>query len=105
MWHELKEPIVRLLDQSRDALHIHFGLIIFIAILVALRRHPKAALIAWFGVLAAQVGNEALDLHDWFFWTRGWNWRDALRDSLLTLIWPTVLLVLITVEKRRRRGD
>ena len=105
MWHEIKEPVVRFLDQSRDALHIHFGLMIFISLFLLLRGHPRAALLAWAGVVLAQLVNEALDLHDWFFWTRGWNWRDALRDTVLTLIWPTVLLVLFTVRARRKGGE
>lgn len=98
MWYHFKEPIVALFGMSREALHIHFGMALFLLGAVLFRNTPSRFVYAWLFVLAAQSVNELLDFHDWYRWKQSWNWRKSLQDYVHTMLWPCVLLVLF---KRR----
>lgn len=101
MWHYYKEPIVDFFQMSRDALHVHLGLAIFLSIFVLLNGRRHAVFWAWAFVLCVQIINELLDFHDWYIWVQAWNWRKSLRDCAHTLLWPSVLACLIWIWQRR----
>lgn len=105
MWYYIKDPIVEFSGVSRDALHVHLGLVIFLLVSIYFRNHPRRLLFGWLAVLAAQTINEALDFHDWYVWTRGWNWRKSLTDYVHTLLWPSILLLLASRRPRPQEGD
>lgn len=96
MWYHVKEPIVLFFGMSRDALHIHLGLALFLLTAALFRGNPRRFLYAWIAVLAAQTVNELLDLHDWYQWTQHWNWRKSMIDYMHTMLWPTILLIFLT---------
>ncbi|HMN13110.1 MAG TPA: hypothetical protein PKD55_12375 [Bellilinea sp.] len=101
MWYNFKEPIVELFSMSREALHIHFGLALFMLGAVLFRNTTTRFFYAWLFVLAAQSINELLDFHDWYRWTQSWNWSKSLQDYVHTMLWPSVLFILSRLGERR----
>jgi hypothetical protein len=89
---------------GKDALHIHFGLAIFLAVRLIWRgRHGWWA--AWSAALAATLGGEWLDIE-------GEALRGALQpdsahwhDVWNTMVWPTVLALTGTWLYPPRGGD
>ena len=94
MWYQIKEPVVQFLGLSRDALHVHLGLAIFVILALLLRRVPNSLVYAWVALFALQTANELLDLYDWYIWTQSLNWRKSAGDYLHTMFWPTILLAI-----------
>jgi hypothetical protein len=101
MWYYFKEPIVNFFGMSRDALHVHVGLTLFLLSIFLLYRNPRKILYAWLVVLAAQTINELLDFHDWYYWTKSWNWHKSVSDSIHTLLWPSILFALLSCRLRK----
>jgi len=99
VWHHVKEPIVLFFGISRDALHVHLGLVLFLIVATLFRDNPRRFLYAWIAVLTAETINELLDFHDWYHWTGYWNWRKSMIDYAHTLLWPSIFL-LSSVSRR-----
>lgn len=78
---------------AKDALHIYFGLTLFLLVRLCWRRRG-GWIIAWLAVLLLAVGTEWLDL-------RGEDLHDALQpdsahwhDIWNTMFWPTILALV-----------
>lgn len=88
-----KSSLVAATELSKDALHIYFGLALFVAVRLMWRRRG-GWLAAWLAVLAMACGGEWLDMTaeasrsaiqpDAAHWHDIWN----------TMFWPTVLLLV-----------
>jgi hypothetical protein len=91
MYNALKTDVATLLGISKDALHIHLGLFLFVALVLLLRRSPAHPL-PWLIVLGFEVVNEVFDI---FHWHSG-AW------SINTMWWPTVALLLARWDLRRQ---
>ncbi|QQR40080.1 hypothetical protein [Devosia rhizoryzae] len=90
MLNTLKTALTQLLHLSRDALHIHLGLGIYLVAMLLLRRGPTSWL-PWLVLLAFELFNELLDT-----WHHGQIQVDVLgstKDILNTMLWPTLLLI------------
>ncbi|OWQ90585.1 hypothetical protein [Sphingopyxis witflariensis] len=93
LFEERKSWLVTTDDLSKDALHIYFGLALFVTVRLIWRRRG-GWLVAWLAVLAMACGGEFLDMTaeanraaiqpDAAHWHDIWN----------TLFWPTVLLIV-----------
>ena len=93
LYVEHKSWIVAASDLSKDALHIYFGLALFLVVRLAWRGRG-GWIAAWLAVLAMAGGGEALDLiveyggstvqPDTAHWHDIWN----------TMFWPTVLALV-----------
>ena len=93
LFEEHKLSIVASVGLGKDALHIYFGLALFLAVRLVWRRRG-GGLIAWVAVLVMACGGEWLDLQaeisrsaiqpDAAHWHDIWN----------TMFWPTVLLIV-----------
>jgi hypothetical protein len=93
LFEEHKLSIVASVGLGKDALHIYFGLALFLAVRLIWRRRG-GGLIAWAAVLVMACGGEWLDLQaeisrsaiqpDAAHWHDIWN----------TMFWPTVLLIV-----------
>ncbi len=93
LFEERKSWLVTTADLSKDALHIYFGLALFVTVRLIWRRRG-GWLVAWLAVLAMACGGEFLDMTaeanraaiqpDAAHWHDIWN----------TLFWPTVLLIV-----------
>ena len=88
-----KVSVIEATGLDKDALHIYFGLTLFLVVRFLWRRRG-GWVIAWLAVLAMACGGEWLDLNaeisrssiqpDAAHWHDIWN----------TMFWPTVLLVV-----------
>lgn len=101
-FQQLKLVIVELLSLSKDALHVHVGLFVFVAAILLLggRRTPW---LAWLAAAAVAAGLEVLDLRDDLTTAGHPRWLASLHDLVNTLFWPTVLTLLgsrITIGRR-----
>ncbi|RBI87214.1 hypothetical protein DRV85_03575 [Rhodosalinus halophilus] len=74
---------------------MHFGLAAFLLLALALRRRRHGLRLAWLGVFALQGANEVMDAVDWIGWTGAVHWADAAGDYALTLLWPTILVLVV----------
>ncbi|MEQ9637754.1 MAG: hypothetical protein RLW68_16935 [Devosia marina] len=91
MLNRIKTELSELLFLSRDALHIHIGLGIYVAAMLLFRRGP-ASIVPWLVVLVAQLANELLDaIHHGVL---DIDLTGALRDIGNTMLWPTVVLLV-----------
>ncbi|HEV7275475.1 MAG TPA: hypothetical protein VGN80_04240 [Devosiaceae bacterium] len=104
MLNALKTDLTQLIHLSRDALHVHFGLLIFLLAMVALRKSPASG-VPWLCVLGVELVNEALDLMHGHGGLRS-TVLGALKDIVNTMFWPTIILLLARytgVLRRPRR--
>lgn len=90
---DLKVLISEATGISKDALHVHAALLLYLGSAVLLGRSWRS-LWPWLVVFLFEVGNEAYDL-----WHQGAHgepprWADSLWDLGNTLLWPTALVVL-----------
>ncbi|MBZ9676004.1 hypothetical protein [Mesorhizobium sp. ES1-1] len=102
-WYLYKEPIVAFFGISKDALHIHFGLVAFAGIaLLCRRRSRNPLLIAWIAVLVLEVVNEALDYLDWNIFR-----PDMASDLINTMLWPSLyyLGACLCAQSRQMKTD
>jgi len=93
LFEEQKSWLVSTADLSKDALHIYFGLTLFLTMRL-IWRWRGGWLIAWLAVLAMACGGEWLDMTaeigrsaiqpDAAHWHDVWN----------TMFWPTILLLI-----------
>jgi hypothetical protein len=100
MYNDIKTGISEFLGLSKDALHVHLGLAIFVALVLVLRKSP-GSLLPWLGVLAFQLINEFIDA---FHWRRGVLDIDlpgSLKDIGNTMFWPTMVLVAFRIYQHR----
>lgn len=96
----LKEAVVTLTGLSKDALHIHVGLTVFLLAALLLRR-PLRSPVPWLAVLAVALAGETLDALDALRANGEWGLAAAVHDLANTLLWPTVLML---GARCRRRG-
>lgn len=101
MYNSFKTAVSEVLNLSKDALHVHFGILLFLVIAVALRKLKSAYLLAWLAVAFLALGNEYMDLrgHGGF----AGNLGESAKDILNTMFWPTVALLALEVRSRRTR--
>jgi hypothetical protein len=89
----MKENMSLATGATEELLHVHFGLLIFVAIALLFRRRMHSnwpVAMVWMFALA----NEAID-----FFATGYEVGESLLDVLNTILWPTVLYL---VARRRR---
>lgn len=95
----LKTELSEFFGVSKDALHVHLGLLAFVLAVVLLRK-PLASVLPWLCVLALESLNEILDFLRWH------NLPDyfagTLKDVLNTMVWPTVFLLSARFVTLRR---
>jgi hypothetical protein len=93
----LLEPIKTLLSEavglSKDALHLHLGLLVFLLAMVVFRR-SAASLVPWLCVLALELGNELMDALHFHNGVYDFTIAGGLKDIVNTMLWPTILLLL-----------
>ena len=101
MWGILKEILVELSGVSKDALHVHIGLIAFFGSAFLLKRSP-ASILPLLIVLGLELGNEFLDLFIMRNRPPGLaQWGESLRDLFNTMLWPTTLMFAARARQRR----
>lgn len=97
---DFKNHLVDGIGFQRDALHIHFGLLIFFAAKL-LWRGPRGAWMALGLVVAITLGAEIWDhLYERSI-GKSCDWPDHLSDIFNTCFWPLVLALLWRRWERR----
>lgn len=93
-WFESKAVFKDWIGLSEDMIHVHFGIAMFLICALILRKYRAGPLIAWSIVAACQIVNEFMDARDWINWTGSVNWNEVIKDSVWTLFWPTVFVLV-----------
>lgn len=104
MYNSIKTAISEAIGLSKDALHIHLGLAIFVALVLLLRKSPSSIL-PWLGVLVFELINETLDAFHWRAGVLDIDLPGALKDIGNTMLWPTVALIAFRIVERRRATE
>ena len=92
-WSIAKMDLSEITGLPDDALHVLTGMLILTLAAYVLRRPPWTWR-PWLVVVIAETVNEAYDLTQTLFPTDEGNLRASLHDFWLTLIWPTLILLL-----------
>lgn len=97
MYNSLKSDLSTWLGLSKDALHIHFGLVVFVGLVLFLRRSPSSPL-PWLVLLGIELANELMDIFHWHAGAWSFEPGDSGKDLINTMLWPTVLLVTARIS-------
>jgi hypothetical protein len=89
---DFKNVLASTLHLSRDALHVHIGLIIFF-VGAALLRGPRRFEIAFVGLFVLCVTGELIDAATAWHNVRGPNWLGGAKDIVNTMFWPGIWLL------------
>jgi hypothetical protein len=89
---DLKDVLEVTLHLSRDALHVHVGLMIFLAC-AWLYRGPRRLLLAFGTLLGLCVLGEVADLSEPFRHGYRLNWLASGKDIVNTMFWPGLWLL------------
>jgi hypothetical protein len=104
MYNSLKIQLSELLGITKDALHIHIGLAIFLVAALVFRR-SLASWIPWLSLLAFEIVNELMDvfhLHEGAFSVEV---GDSPKDILNTMFWPTMVLLGLRWQRHRNASS
>ncbi len=98
----VKQFLVDLTDLSKDALHIHVGLTVMLAVMILFRKslsdwRPIAA------VAVASIAGELWDLVDAINQGDPIEWKANWRDIKNTVFWPAVLFLLARFTRVLKR--
>lgn len=93
LFEDRKAWIVTATDLGKDALHIYFGLALFLAVRLIWRRRG-GWVAAWLAVLVMACGGEWLDLTAEYSRSAIQPDKAHWHDIWNTMFWPTVLLVV-----------
>jgi hypothetical protein len=89
---DFKDVLEVTLHLSRDALHVHVGLMIFLAC-AWLYRGPRRLLLAFGTLLGLCVLGEVADLSEAFLHGYRLNWLASGKDIVNTMFWPGLWLL------------
>lgn len=92
-WIYLKSWLSLWLQVSDDSLHVSGGLLLLILAALVLRRPPWHWR-PWLAVLVAELLNEGYDLLQTTYYTAEGNYPSSWHDLWLTMLWPTVILLV-----------
>ena len=104
-YQNLKLVILSILEISKDAIHIHIGLIVFFAAVVLWRKGSFDARCLIPVVIVASL-MEVLDLIDDYTYqgsVRMVALTASVHDLINTMLWPVVIVVLAWVGKVKDR--
>jgi hypothetical protein len=100
MYDAIKTLLSETLGITKDALHIHIGLAIFLGVALVFRR-PLASWLPWLALLAFELANELMDVFYWNGRGIGFDLGDSPKDVVNTMFWPTVVLLVARWVRRR----
>ena len=91
-WYQVKLFLAHASGISMDAWHILVGVGLFLLAALVLRRSIASPL-PWVAVLLLEIGNEAYDLHVELWPDPGSQIGEGVKDIMLTMLLPTLLMV------------
>ena len=96
-YHHAGEVIVTWSGQSDKFVHVHTGLLVWLLAALLLRR-PLRSILPFALVAVAELANEALD----YVFYGQILWSDTIADVAATLLWPLVLMLALSMNRRLR---
>jgi hypothetical protein len=87
---------------SDDVLHTHVGLLLLVGAAIVLRRPPWHWL-PWSIVLVVECINETYDMYQNTIQTTENSFKASVHDFWLTLLWPTLILLVFPWFARVRQ--
>ena len=96
-YQNLKLTIISIIDLSKDAIHIHVGLVVFFLV-VLLWKKGRFEMICILPVLVIACLMEALDLRDDLNSLGYMRWSASVHDIVNTVLWPVVVTFLAKVK-------
>ena len=109
-WYQIKLSIAHFVGTDMDALHVLAGVLLQFGVALLLRV-PVTRWIPWLSVLGIEMVNEWSDLQAEKWPDRGMQYREAVEDIVLTILLPTLILVVgrlrprLLVEKEDRKVE
>jgi hypothetical protein len=91
-WHQGKVFIEYTLRIEHGTLHVMVGLLLWLAFALLLRR-PVTSWVPWLLVFAVILWNEIVDLWIEIWPEPGRQYGEGMKDLLLTMFVPTVLML------------
>lgn len=91
-YQNLKLIILDALSLSKDAIHVHIGLLVFF-LAVVLWRRGQLDILALLPVFLVAGGMEVLDLRDDLGSLGYMRWSASLHDLINTVFWPTLVVI------------
>ncbi|MFN7025503.1 MAG: hypothetical protein ACK4QP_13490 [Pseudorhizobium sp.] len=101
VWDVFKTYLVDLTGISKDALHVHIGLMIYVCSALLLKKKYPGAVFPWMIVFGLEIANELVDL---FVRNRAPDtvaWLKSLKDIVNTMFWPTLFALASRMRGRR----
>lgn len=92
-FHEFKLALIGYSGLAKDALHIYFGLLVYLVVRVLIRGR-RGAVVAWAAVVAMAVAGEWLDRANVVRFGAAVVDAEHWHDIWNTAFWPTVLMLL-----------
>jgi len=86
---DFKDVLEATLHLSRDALHVHIGLVMFIAV-AALLRGERRFVLSFLVLLGACVVNEMADFSHAARQNIPFHWLGSAKDVVNTMFWPAI---------------
>jgi hypothetical protein len=102
VYNALKIQLSELLGISKDALHIHLGLSIYLIVMLVFRRQ-LTSWVPWLALLAFEIVNEVMDIFHVHEGVMAFELGDSPKDILNTMFWPTVVLLTARWRQARQR--
>lgn len=88
-----KLAVMSLTGLSRDALHVHAGMLVFLLSAALSRRYLRSP-VPWMLTMAVACGMEAVDAVDGILSFGHWRVRASVHDVLNTMFLPTALALV-----------
>ncbi|WP_077531058.1 hypothetical protein [Vreelandella utahensis] len=101
LYQEAKLVLVSTLGLSKDALHVHAGLIVFFSTAVLLRK-PLCAIAPLALVMVAAIAAELLDMRDDILSLGYWRWAASIGDIVNTIFWLALVWALTGLGMLRK---
>src|SRR3954452_8472778 len=98
-WYQAKMFIEHAIFFSSDALHVLVGMAAWVVIALVWRR-PLSEWRPWLAVLVLLLLNETVDLWGERWPDPGMQYGESAKDLLLTMILPTLFMVLVRSTPR-----
>lgn len=103
-WYEVKLLVQHASGISMDALHVIAGVFLQFA-LALIFRVPLSRWSVWISVLAFELVNEVGDLHTETWPHLGMQYGEGLKDVVLTMVLPTVVLAASMLKPSLFSGE
>ncbi len=91
-YQQAKLHVMSIVDLSKDAIHVHLGMLIFFLWIVTTRKSLKSFK-SILPVLVVAVLMEILDLRDDYYSFGFFRWKASIHDLVNTVLWPFVIVI------------